>query len=104
MALFGNNDGKTKEEKKEEKIAAKLERFGLNELSDPDSREMVKKVLDGLAGTAAMETGLTISLSGKTEDVLPVYYQRAIIEQNWIMIKQLDQISLLMKGVLSKLQ
>ena len=34
MALF-NNDGKSKEEKKEEKIAAKLEKFGLNDLSDP---------------------------------------------------------------------
>ena len=50
MALF-NNDGKSKEEKKEEKIAAKLEKFGLNDLSDPYSREMTKKILDGLFGT-----------------------------------------------------
>lgn len=103
MALFGNNDGKTKEEKKEEKIAAKLERFGLGELSDPASREDVKKVLDGLVGTMAMETGMTLTLTKNVEDVLPVYYQRALIEQNWIIIKQLDQINLLMKGILSKM-
>lgn len=102
MALF-NNDGKSKEEKKEEKIAAKLEKFGLNDLSDPDSREMTKKILDSLVGTFAMETGMTLTIGKNPEDLLPVYYQRALMEQNWIIIKQLDQISLLMKGILSKM-
>lgn len=102
MALF-NNDGKSKEEKKEEKIAAKLEKFGLNDLSDPYSREMTKKILDGLFGTFGMEAGMTLTIGKDPEDLLPVYYQRAILEQNWIIIKQLDQINLLMKGILSKM-
>ena len=40
-----------------------------------------------------MEAGMTLSLGAKPEDSLPVYYQRAIVEQNFIIIRQLDRIS-----------
>lgn len=97
MALFGNN-----KETKEEKVARKereiLEKYGLENLTDPQDIESVKKIVSELAGTGLMEAGITLG-GGNEKDILKIqlYYQRAILEQNFILIRQLDRISSLLE-------
>lgn len=89
--MFGSKE--SKEEKKARKEQELLQKYGLNELNNPSDIESVRKIVAELAGTGMIETGMTLSLGGKPEDILPVYYQRAILEQNFIIIRQLDRIS-----------
>lgn len=83
MALF-----KSKEQKEQEA----LERFGLQNLSNPSDIASVQKIINELVGSGLMEAGLKIGLA-KTEVQLPISLQRAMVEQNWIIIRQLDRIS-----------
>lgn len=88
MALFGKgNDNGAKEQEM-------LAKYGLENLTDPASVASVKKIVSELVGTGMMETGMKLgSIGSKPEDVLPVYYQRAILEQNWIIIRLLDKLA-----------
>lgn len=88
MALFG---GESKEEKKEKKIQAMLDKYGLQELSDPRDVESVKTIAAELAGNNLIEVG-TI-LSGSAQDVAKMSYLHAIVEQNWMIIRLLDKLN-----------
>ena len=89
MALF--NKGNDNKADKELEMLAK---YGLDTLNDPADVESVKKIVSELVGTGMMETGMKLgSIGSKAEDILPVYYQRAILEQNWIIIRQLDRMN-----------
>ena len=93
MALFKSADDKAEEQaKKERKL---LKKYGVDELSDPRDMESVKKIAQELLGTTLQETGMKIAMA-KPEVQLPVSYQRAIMEQNFIMIRQLDRIAKLL--------
>ena len=105
MALF---NGETKEEKKARKAAeaaakqaekdqAALRKFGLESLENPEDIVSVKNIVTELAGTGLMELGITFG-AGNDRDIQKnmMYYQRAIVEQNFIMIRQLDRIAKLL--------
>lgn len=105
MALF---NGETKEEKKARKAAevaarqaekdqAALRKFGLENLENPEDIASVKNIVTELAGTGLMELGITFG-AGNDRDIQKnmMYYQRAIVEQNFIMIRQLDRIAKLL--------
>ncbi len=93
MALFKSADDKAEEQaKKERKL---LKKYGVDELSDPRDMESVKKIAQELLGTTLQEAGMKIAMA-KPEVQLPVSYQRAIMEQNFIMIRQLDRIAQLL--------
>lgn len=82
----------TKEEKQARKERELLQKYGLDELNDPKDIESIKKVVSELAGSGIAELGMALTFT-KVEDSLPVYYQRAIVEQNFIIIRQLDRIA-----------
>lgn len=86
MALFGNN-----EEKKEQKIQALLQRYGLEDLSDPRDKQAVQNIATNLMGNKLMELGT--ALQGNGVDSAKMSYLSAIMEQNFIMIRQLDRIA-----------
>lgn len=107
MALF---NGETKEEKKarkqaeaeakqEEKNQAALRKFGLEGLQYPEDIESVKNIVTELAGTGMAEFGIALG-AGNDRDIQKnmMYYQRAMIEQNFIMIRQLDRITKLLSS------
>lgn len=116
--MFGNN-GMTKEEKaeakaeakaarqeakaakqeakaakEEEKLQAQLAKFGMQDLTDPEDIESVRRVVSELAGTGLMEAGITLG-GGSDRDIQKnqLYYQRAILEQNFIIIRQLNALN-----------
>lgn len=88
MALFGNSEAK--EAKPAAKTEELLKRFGLEDLSDPRDVEAVKSIASALTGNKLIEFG-TI-LSGYGEDAAKLAYLRALVEQNFIIIRQLDKI------------
>lgn len=88
MALFNKEN---KEDKAARKTAELLERFGLEELQDERDLEAVKVIAAEMVGNGLIEFG-TI-LSGKAEDVAKISSLRAILEQNWIIIRQLDRLN-----------
>lgn len=88
MALFGKEKEDTTG--KEEKLLAK---YGLENLVDMRDAESVRKIASELLGTGLMELGAKLG-GGSEKDMLRIqmYYQRAILEQNFILIRQLDKI------------
>ena len=86
MALFGNN-----EEKKEQKAQALLAKYGLQDLSDPRDIQAVQNIATNLMGNKLIELGA--ALQGNGADSAKMSYLNAIMEQNFIMIRQLDRIA-----------
>ena len=84
--MFGNKE--SKQEKQDAKLQELMDKYGLSDVS-PEYADAVKKIAAELAGTGMMETGMRLSMA-KAEDALPVYYLRAIMEQNFLIIRQLD--------------
>lgn len=99
MALFGNKDKETKEDKAERKQRAMLEKYGLQALSNPEDIASVKTIVSELAGTGLMEAGLALG-AGNDRDIqkTQLAYQRTLVEQNFIMIRQLDRIASLLEN------
>ena len=88
MALFS---GETKEEKKERKVQELLEKYGLQNLSDPRDKESVRAISEALLGNKLIEVGT--ALQGSGADSAKMSYLRAIVEQNWIIIRLLDELN-----------
>lgn len=91
MALFKSAEEKAaKAAEKEQKM---LEKYRLTTLSDPDDISSVRTIVGELSGTGLMEVGSLIS--GNEKDLLrtQMCFQRAIVEQNFIIIRQLDRIA-----------
>jgi len=82
MGLFDSSDEKTR------KI---LEKHHLGDISEKYA-EAVKEINAELAGSGAMETGMKLSFA-KSEELLKISYLRALVEQNWIIIRMLDELN-----------
>ncbi len=89
MGLFQSPEDKAA--KQEEKLNRLMKKYGLEMLPD-EYRDKVKDINNELLGTGMMETGMALTLSGKPQELLPVYYLKTIIEQNWIIIRLLNDI------------
>lgn len=87
--MFGSKE--TKEEKKARKTQELLEKYGVQNLSDPRDIESVKTIANELIGNNLIEFGT--ALSGSGVDVAKMTYMRAIVEQNFMIIRQLDKLN-----------
>ncbi len=86
---------KSKEEKEQLKDAKEqefLENYGLTGLTGKDA-ESVHEIANELIGSKVMEIGARLNFATKSEDLLKIGYLRAIYEQNWIIIRQLDKLN-----------
>lgn len=88
MALFGGKE--QKEDKAARKEREMLEKYGLTDI-DPKDIEQIKSITTALVGNKMIEMGT--ALSGSGVDAAKMSYLRALVEQNWIIIRQLDRIS-----------
>lgn len=94
MAFFKTADEKAEEQAmKEQKL---LEKYGVESLSNPADLASVKRIASELAGSGLMEAGLKIGMA-KPEIQVPISYQRTLVEQNFIIIRQLDRIAKLLE-------
>lgn len=88
MGLFGNKE--TKEDKKAAKMQELAAKYHLVDIN-PKDLEAIRNINYELMGTGLMEFGTL--LTGKAEDNVKIAYLNTLIQQNWIMIRQLDEIS-----------
>lgn len=89
MGLF--NSKENKEEKKQQEIEKFMERYQLDEISNQDL-VIIKKIATDLMGNNLLKAGMALSFA-KAEEQAKVTYLSALVEQNWIMIRQLSNIS-----------
>ncbi|MBQ0112244.1 MAG: hypothetical protein KBT03_03850 [Bacteroidales bacterium] len=89
MGLLGGTK-ETKEQKELRKAMEVMQKYGLENI-DAKYVEQVKKINLELAGTGAMEFGTL--LSGKPEDKVKMAYLNTLIQQNWIIIRMLDELN-----------
>lgn len=95
MALFKSAEEKAEEQaRKEQKL---LQKYGVDSLADQRDLDSVRKIAQELLGTGLSETGMKIAMA-KPEVMLPISYQRAIVEQNFIIIRQLDRLCSLLEN------
>ena len=86
---FGNKE--TKEEKQERKAQELLEKYGLQELTDPQDIASDKEIALQLMGNKLVALGT--QLGGKPYEGAMLTYMQAVVEQNFIIIRQLERIS-----------
>lgn len=92
MGLF--KSAEDKEAIRMEKEQKMMDKYGLGSLSDPEDIESVRKTISEMSGTGLMELGVTFG-GGSEKDIakIQMYYLRAIMEQNFILIRQLDKLT-----------
>lgn len=103
MALFESKESKEqkKQMKRDEEAAAqrakqmaKLAQYHLDGV-DSEYTESLIEAVNNLTGTDLMDLGRVLTGS-KAEDNLKISFLHTIMDQNWIMIRQLDQLN---KGI-----
>lgn len=88
--MFGNNDAK-----RQQKTKVILEKYGLQGLSDPKDQQAVYNLAYEMSGSALESIGLF--MQGNSADSAKLDALRALMEQNFIMIRQLDRITKLLE-------
>ena len=68
-----------------------MERFGLSNIDSRDA-DSVRKILNDLKGNGLIKAGMAFGFA-KGEEQAKVSYLSAIVEQNWIIIRQLDRLN-----------
>ena len=76
---------------KKDKGQELMEKYGLENMKDPKDLEAVRKIAGEVAGSGAIGFGL--SIQGKAEEMAKINLLRAIVEQNFIIIRQLDKLT-----------
>jgi len=92
MALF--KSAEEKEALAKQREYEMLQKYGLQNLTNPDDIASVRTIVGELSGTGLMELGAL--LGGANEKQLlrtQMFFQRALVEQNFIIIRQLDRIA-----------
>jgi hypothetical protein len=85
MGLLGNN-----EEKQQEKVQKLLHKYHVDNVSS-DISEDIKEIASDLAGNKMIELGTL--LQGNGADSAKMSYMSAIMKQNFIIIRLLDEIA-----------
>lgn len=93
MGLFDS------EEKKKEKQQAMLKKYRLTDLSNADDLASVTNITYDLIGTGFYEAADFFSKDNNALLRAQLCYQKALMEQNFIMIRQLDRISKAQKAI-----
>jgi DNA-directed RNA polymerase specialized sigma54-like protein len=90
--MFESKEKKAlKKAQKEQAITeALMQQYGLSEV-DVKDKEMLLKVVNSLRSMGLMKAGIALSF-GKAADQVTIGYLSALVEQNFIIIRQLDKI------------
>ena len=93
MALFGS--GISKEEKKAQKEQEEMKKFmSKYQLDDISEKDLVvlKRIANDLAGNGFFKAGMALSMA-KPHEQATVTYLSALVEQNWMLIRQISDLN-----------
>jgi DNA polymerase III delta prime subunit len=85
VGLFGG-----KKEDKDDKVQKLMEQYKLHEMDEND-QEMVKEIYNDLMATGLLKAGMALSFA-KAEEQAKVAYLSALVKQNWIIMRKLDEL------------
>lgn len=91
MALF-NKSPEEKEEKQQKEIAKFMEKYQLEDLDEKDL-VVLKKIANDLVGSDLMKVGVKLTLGTKPEENLKISYLNTLVQQNWMIIRQLSRLN-----------
>lgn len=95
MGLFKSAEQKAQEQyEKEQKV---LKKYGMETLISDETYNSVVEIIRGLAGTGLLEVGNLLNQSAEGNTKLTAIYTRVIMEQNFVLIRQLDRIGALLE-------
>lgn len=99
MPLFGNKSTKeTKEEKQERKQKEILSDIGLDDLTDPKDIDNALRISLELNGSNLAEFDAAIGKANERDLAkMQMQYERVMLEQNFLMIRQLRRIEKLLE-------
>lgn len=89
MGLFGEK--KSEEEKQNELLEKFMQRYQLEELDEKDL-VILKRIATDLAGNGLLKAGMALSFA-KAEEQAKVTYLSALVEQNWMIVRQLSRLN-----------
>ena len=87
--MFGKKENE--EDKREREMQKFMDRYQLEDLDSKDLA-VIKRIATDLAGSGFGKLGMALSF-GKTEDKLKIGYLSALVEQNWMIIRQLSRLN-----------
>ena len=93
---------KTMDPKMAEKTIAMLNRYGLDGLSNQADVDSLRRIVSELTGTGLLDLGAALTWTTSATERLQVHYQRTMIEQNFMIIRQLDRINKNLEKLLEK--
>ncbi|GAE32832.1 hypothetical protein [Halalkalibacter hemicellulosilyticus] len=91
MGLFGGKSEEGKQSKQDKQIAKFMDKYQLEDLDEKDLA-VLSRVANDLAGNGLFKAGMALSFA-KAEEQAKVTYLSAIVEQNWMMIRQLSRLN-----------
>jgi hypothetical protein len=83
--------GQPTQEQQMAKMQKLIEKYGFGDMTDPRDFASAQKIAWNLAGNKLIELGA--ALQGKGPDAAKMSYLNALVEQNFIIIRQLDRIA-----------
>lgn len=88
--MFGNN----KEDKKAQDYQRFVDDHGLGDINDPQSLKIVERLAQQLARQGYIDIGMKL---GNATDSVFYLMQKTIMEQNFLIIRQLDTLTKLLE-------
>lgn len=89
MGLFGSKESPEEKQAKEQQKF--LEKYGLENLTQADL-VILKRISADLVANKWFKAGLALSFA-KAEEQAKITYLSALVEQNWLIIRKLDEMS-----------
>ena len=95
--------GKEKESKEDQQAKEMKKFMSKYQLEDLDEKDLVvlQKIARDLAGNNFFKVGMALSFA-KVEEQAKVTYLSALVEQNWMMIRQLGRLNKNIEKLLEK--
>lgn len=82
---------RSKEEKQQDEMLRFINRYNLDSIDQKDLI-ILKRIANDLAGNGFMKAGMALSFA-KAEEQAKVTYLSALVEQNWMIIRQLSTLN-----------
>lgn len=89
MAIFGKKE--TAEEKQQREMEKFMRKYQLEDIDEKDL-VILKKIAIDIIGNEFIKTGMAFSFA-KAEEQAKVSYLSALVEQNWMIIRQLSRLN-----------
>ena len=89
MPLFGGKE--SKEGKQDKELQKFMDRYQLEDLDEKDL-VVLRRISQDLAGNKWFKAGMALSFAQAEEQAMATYLS-ALVEQNWMLIRQMSRMS-----------